>query len=391
MKNNINKIPRLGKKLDYTIEALNQRCDWLEERVDVKIEHLRSFSEKPENTRGNIENPIGMAQIPVGITGPLLINGSNAQGIYFVPMATTEGALITDYSSGMRVVTKSGGLNATVLSNTIHISPAFLVGGLEEAQELALWVKSNFEEIKAKAESTTKHGRLIKITPVIVGRKLVLKFCYDSGDAQGLNMINNATEVACEYISDLTKKKYYLRSKYSSVKIAAPSNIYMGYGREVFVDGVIPREILKLLRTTPEELVKYYNTCLQISVHSGIFGMTAHIANAIAAIYLACGQDIADVSTSHVGISMCEVTEENDLYISLYIPNLLIGTVGGGTGLGTQRECLEILGCYGPNKVNKFAEIIAAACLAGELSVLASIVTGVFVAAHEKMGRNKVV
>jgi len=226
--------------------------------------------------------------------------------------------------------------------------------------------------------------------PIIAGKRLILKFCYDTKDAQGMNMINNATDAACTYISRNTEKKYYLRSKYSSVKICAQSNIHNGYGREVFAEGVIRREDLRLLRTTPEELQKYFTTCMLVSLHSGIIGMTAHIANAITAIYLACGQDVADVSTSHVGISSCEVTENKDLYISLYIPNLLVGTVGGGTGLATQRECLEIMDCYGSNKADKFAEIITASCLAGELSVLAAIVTNNFVLAHERLGRNKV-
>ncbi len=382
-------FPRFKRELDYTKEAVNKRCDWLEKMTGTKIKHLRAFSEDPNNTKGNIENLIGMTQVPIGITGPLLIDGDYAKGTFFVPMATTEGALITDYGTGMLLVTKSGGVRVSILSNTIHISPVFLVCNLDKAKELIKWIDANFKNIKAEAEKTTHHGKLLAIKPIIAGRRLILKFCYDSGDAQGLNMINKATEAACTYIQNATKTEYYLRSKYSAVKNVSMSNIYQGYGRAVFAEAVIQKNLLKFFGTTPEAMNKYSTSGMLVSVHSGIVGMTAHIANAIAGIYIACGQDVADVSTSHIGISMCEVTEEGDLYISLYIPNLLVGTVGGGTGLATQKECLNIMDCYGSNKVNKFAEIVTAACLAGELSVLLALVTGVYVEAHEKLGRNK--
>lgn len=117
--------------------------------------------------------------------------------------------------------------------------------------------------------------------------------------------------------------------------------------------------------------------------------MSAQIANAVTAVFIACGQDVADVSVSHVGVSMCETTEQGDLYVSTCIPNLFVGTIGGGTNLGTQRECLEIMGCYGADKVNKFAEIIGGVVLAGEINVLTALVSKVYVEAHEKYGRNK--
>ena len=382
-------FPRMNKNKDYSIEAINKRCDWLEQAIGSKIGFLRKFSANPENTRGNIENIIGMIQIPVGLNGPLLIKGKYAKGYFYVPMATTEGALITDYSTGMLLVTKSNGARVSILNNCIHISPVFLVKSIVESKKIILWINKNFKDIKRKAESTTKHGKLLRVEPVIAGRRLILKFCYDSKDAQGLNMINKATDVACKYISSKVRKNYYLRSKYSSVKTISTNNIHTGYGRSVFAEATIPKELLKFFGITPEQIYHYATSGMLVSAHSGIIGMTAHIANAVAAIYMACGQDVADVSTSHIGITMCEITEKGDLYISLSIPNLLIGTVGGGTGLETQRECLDIIGCYGSGKADKFAEIIAASCLAGELSVLIALVTGVYVDAHEKLGRNR--
>ena len=382
------RIPR-GGKLDYTKEFIQKRIDWLSKKMDVKLEHIGNFSEDPENFRGNIENLIGAAQIPIGITGPLLINGEHAKGEFYVPMATTEGAMITDYNAGMRIVTKSGGLNAAVISNKIHISPVFFVKNLWEAEQLMKWVESNFKRIIQEAEGTTKHGKLLEIIPIIAGRRLILKFCYNAQDAHGMNMINKATEAACKFISKETGKKYFLRSRYSSVKTVSASNIFQGYGRAVFADGIIARKNLELFGITPEDIYAQYSSGILASVHSGMVGVTAHIANGLTGIFAACGQDLADISTSHIGVSMCEVTEEKDLYISLYIPNLLIGTVGGGTALATQKECLQIMGCYGSGKADKFAEIIVSACLAGELAVLASLAAGTFVEAHEKFGRNK--
>jgi hydroxymethylglutaryl-CoA reductase (NADPH) len=383
-------FPRFKRDLDYSHKALNMRCDWLEKKVNTKIKYLRRFSENPENAKGNIENMIGMAQVPVGINGPLLVKGSFAKGNFFVPMATTEGALITDYNTGMTIITKSSGASVKILKDVIHISPVFFVETLDQSQKFIILIKKHYKKIKDAAESTTMHGKLIGIEPYLVGRRVILKFIYNTCDAQGLNMINKATNVACRYISDISNRRYYLRSKFSSVKIVSMNNIHNGYGKAIFTECIISRDILKFFGTTPEEIYNYAVSGMLVSIYSGIIGLTAHIANAIAAIYIACGQDAADVSTSHIGITVCEVTEQKDLYVSLYIPNLLVGTVGGGTGLSTQKECLEIMECYGKGKSGKFAEIIAASCLAGEISVLIALVTGAYVDAHERLGRNKV-
>jgi hydroxymethylglutaryl-CoA reductase (NADPH) len=384
----IKRIPRDSKD-DYSKNIVEERVKWLNSETNSSFLHLSSYSQDMKQFAGNIENYIGVTQIPIGIAGPIKINGDHAKGEFYVPLATTEGALVTDYHIGMKVITRAGGVNATVLSNDIHISPVFMMKNINDAKDFITWVNKSFSDLKKEAEGTTRHGKLLKIEPFLVGHRVILKFHYNTKDAQGMNMINVATDAACKYIYSKTRRKYYLRSKFSSVKIVSSNNIFQGYGREVFVDGVIPRSLIQLLRTTPEELSAYYSSCLLVSARAGIVGMTAHIANGIAAIFTACGQDIADVSTSHIGISMCEVTNKGDLYISLYIPNLLIGTVGGGTGLGTQSECLKILDCFGSGKADKFAEIVASSCLAGELAILASIINGTFINTHQRLGRNR--
>lgn len=383
-----NDVPKEPKE-DYTSSFIYKRNLWLEWKTRTSLTTIRNYAEIPEKMKGNIEYPIGCVQIPVGIAGPIKVNGEYARGEFYVPFATTEGALVATYHRGMRMVSKGEGINVRIIKDEVHISPSFEVRGIEEAQEVISWIGLNFDRIKFVAESTTKHGKLIRIDPVITGYGVVLKFVYTTGDAQGLNMINKATEEACKFISSEINKKYILRSNYSSVKKVSCSNIYTSYGRSVFADATIPRKTVKILKCTPEDLERYYQESILTSVYSGMVGMNAHVANGITAIYIACGQDVADISTSHIGISMCKVTPEGDLYMSLYIPNLLLGTVGGGTGLSTQKECLQIMGCYGSGKAKKFAEIVGATALAGEVAVLGALVTGTYVQAHERYGRNR--
>ncbi len=382
------RIPHNTRR-DYVKDFVTKRREWLSRQVDTKLSHIGYYSEDPKNMQGNIENLIGVSQIPLGIAGPLKINGQHAKGDFYIPLATTEGALVMTYNRGMLVLTKSGGANTDVLKDEVHVSPVFLVKNVVEATQLINWINSTFNEIKTEAEKTTKHGKLLNIEPIMAGRRVILKFSYFTGDAQGLNMINRATEAACKFILEKTNKKFLLRSNFSSIKKVSAFGIYKGQGKAVFADVTIPRKVLRLLQASPEETESYFISTLLSSTHAGMIGENAHIANGVAALFAACGQDIADVSTSHIGISMCEVTESGDLYVSTYVPNLFVGTVGGGTGLGTQRECLEILGCYGSGKVKKFAEIVGATVLAGEIAVLAALTNGTYVEAHERYGRNR--
>lgn len=202
-------------------------------------------------------------------------------------------------------------------------------------------------------------------------------------------MINKATDSACKWIAAKKRKKYIIRSNFSSIKKVSAHNMIKGYGKALFAEVNIPREKLESFGTTPEAIYKHYMSSLLAGTYAGMVGANCHVANGITAVYIACGQDVADISTSHVGTTGCEINEKGGLYVSLYIPNLLVGTVGGGVSLGTQRECLEIIGCYGANKVNKFAEIVVSLALAGEVAVALALATGTYVEAHEKYGRNR--
>lgn len=383
------KIPKIATD-DYSKNAVDERLQWLEQIKELKFKHIRSFSERTEKMQGNIENLIGVCNVPLGITGPVLVNGDYAKGYYFVPMATTEGALVLDYQMGIRMMTSSGGARVKLINDFVHVDPFFYVNNLDEALDLISWIKLNIEKIKEIVSTTTRHGKLISIDPFLLQRRVVLKMSYQTADAQGLNMINRATEAVCNYIKESKSYEYGLRSHYSSIKSVSHSNIHCGQAKSLFAETFIKNNILKkFFNVTAEQVEKYFISSLLAGVASGRVGNPAHIANAITAIFIACGQDVADISVSHIGMSGCEVTEEGDLYVSCYLPNLFVGTVGGGTSLGSQQECLRIMDCYGAGCASKFAEIITAVVLAGEISVLAALVSGNYVNAHEKYGRNR--
>ena len=227
----------------------------------------------------------------------------------------------------------------------------------------------------------------MKIVPYPIGRRVILSFSYFTGDAMGSNMINVATEAACEFITrDLKIEKYFLRSNLSSDKKASYFNFFTGYGKMISVDTLLPREVVrKYLNTSPDEFYNCWYSCLLGGLQAGVIGgINAHHANALAAIFIACGQDVAHIVNAGIGMAIAEVTKNGDLYITLKLPNIIVGTVGGGTALGTQRECLELLSCYGQGKAKKFAEIIAATLLAGEIAICAGIASGKFLNPHKR-------
>lgn len=373
---------------DYTVEAARARRTWLRERLGVSLDHMGAFRCDPDRMRGNIENLIGTAEIPIGIAGPLLIRGDNADGLFYVPMATTEGVLVVSYTLGMTLLTQAGGVRAKILSDQMHVSPVFGFDDIDTAYRFVEWLTANFAIIKREADSTTKHGKLLHIEPHILNKHVAVKFCYDTGDAMGMNMINFATDKACRLIvSTVRPSKFYIRSNFSSDKKVTSHNFVMGKGKTVVVDATIDRAHVERFNTTPEDMEAYYQTVMLTSSHAGMLGMNGQVANTIAALYLAFGQDVASVANSFIGNTTFEVTARGDLYVSLHLPSLILGTVGGGTGLPTQRECLQIVGCDGPGTSRKLAEIVAATALAGELAICLSINNRTFVQSHSMFGR----
>jgi len=383
-------LPKTSLRKNFDKESIFKKNSFLSDSLGIPLQYINSFSSNPEEFKGNVENLIGVAQIPIGLAGPLKVNGQYACGDYLIPLATTEGALVLSYDMGSKLTNLAGGINTKILSNCIHISPFFIVEKDQDEQKVLEMLTINWREIVELAQSTSKHLNLLEIKTENIGKFLVTKFIYQTGDAQGLNMINNATYIVCEEIKKKTGVSYFLRSHYSGVKHYSILNHKTGYGRKVVASITIPEKLIKRLHVTPTQMNYFFNACTKIGHNAGVQAVNVHAANAITAIFIACGQDVADISSSHVCSTYCELMNNGkDLFIQSTLYNLLVATIGGGTGLPTQKECLEIMGCYGTGKANKLAEIIAACVLAGEITTASAVINGTYVSIHNKYGRNK--
>jgi hydroxymethylglutaryl-CoA reductase (NADPH) len=272
-----------------------------------------------------------------------------------------------------------------------RVAPVFLFDDVACAHDFALQLPEDLSAIRKEAESTTHHGRLLRIECFPVGREVIVNFCYFTADAHGMNMIVKATEQACHWIlRNHRVKRFYLFSGFSSEKRASAALFFGGKGKKVVAGARLPARMVKAyLHTTPEQLFDVWQRTMLGHVHGHAVGYNAHYANGLAALFLACGQDVANIVNCAVGITNFELTEKGDLYASVTLPSLTVGTVGGGSAQGTSRECLQMLGCAGKGRAAKFAEVVAATLLAGELSMGAAIASGEFVTAHETYGRNR--
>lgn len=379
-------LDRIGQKMKNNISETNKNY--------TKIMPYLTGKNKIEDIciyEGNIEKFYGLAQIPVGLMGPIKVNGAYGQGLYHVPLATTEGALVASYNRGAKVVTMSGGVNVLCVSETITRSPGFIFNGILESTKFVAWVSENFQTFKDIARSTTSHGHLEDFDAMIDGKYVWINFKFVSGDAAGQNMVTIATDAICKYIQEMSPiqpTKWYIDANLSGDKKATKLSQVAGRGKHMVAELTIPRKVMKrLLHTTPEDFVEYSKMAMVAGIHSGAMGVNGHFANGLTALFIACGQDVACVGESSTGSSKAELTKEGDVYVSVSLPNLVVGTVGGGTHLPTQRESLEIMGCFGQGNSKKFAEITAATVLAGEISIAAAICAGHFTQAHKKYGR----
>jgi hydroxymethylglutaryl-CoA reductase (NADPH) len=385
------RIPRSTKD-NYSPEIVQERQKFVEQTSGIQLTHIPYYSFDPHVTRGNIENFTGVAQIPIGFAGPLQVNGEQALGQFIIPLATTEGTLVASYNRGIKLLNLCGGVKCTVVGDAMQRAPVFVFQDAREARDFLKWVFVNLDKIREEAETTSHVARLIDIDPYLASKFVYLRFNYTTGDAAGQNMVGRATFAACSWIMDNYAGivHFYLESNFATDKKASQINIMRTRGKRVTAEATIKRDILKQhMRVDSVDLAYHYGVSNIGSILSGANNNGLHSANAITALFIATGQDVANVSESSAGILFVELTPENDLYISLTIPSLIVATYGGGTGLATQRECLEILGCHGVGHVNKFAEIVAGVALAGELSLAAAISSLDWVSSHEQYGRNR--
>lgn len=385
------KIPR-DKEDDYTKAIAETRRAFVREQTTAELNHVGQFSFEPTVLQGNIENFIGVAQIPIGLAGALLVNGEYAKGEFFVPLATTEGTLVASYNRGMKLLRESGGITTTVVDDAMQRAPVFVFKSAREAHKFSIWIIENFTEIKAKAEATTSVGKLRDIQQFPASRFLYLRFNFTTGDAAGQNMVGKATKAACDWIKSVYEgiERYQLEGSFATDKKTSFVNTLHTRGKKVIAEATIPAGKLKEIMHVSVEQIFEARLASQLGGYlAGVNNNGAHSANGITAMFIACGQDVANVAESSAAAVYAEITKSGDYYFSVTIPSLIVATYGGGTGLPTQRECLELLGCYGKDKVKKFAEIVAATVLCGELSLGTAVIADEWVSSHEQLGRNR--
>ncbi len=377
----------------YSEAGQDKRLKYLKNIRKTNMDYIsgeKKFDEH-EQLKGNIENFIGMAQIPVGIAGPLLINGTQANGDFFIPMATTEGALVASYNRGMKACREAGGISAVCLTEGVQRSPFFKFKNIVEVGFFAQWLVTKLDTFKEICSKSSRFAKLRELRTNAEGNSLIITLEYSTGDASGQNMVTISTNLICEYIlknSPVKPQDWLIESNYSGDKKATAISFSNVRGKKVTAEVVLSRNIIEnVLKTTPEGMVGCWRVSTLGAIQSGAIGAQGHVANGLTALFIACGQDVACISESAVGITRMELTKNNELYVSLTLPSLIVGTVGGGTALPTQKECLNILDCYGVGKARKFAEICTSVALAGEISIAAAISAGHFVDAHKKLGR----
>ncbi|HEV8239631.1 MAG TPA: hydroxymethylglutaryl-CoA reductase [Thermoanaerobaculia bacterium] len=384
-------VPRLE---GYARDSVEARRRWVEERTGTTLPLVGAHALDSEQMRGKIENAIGAVQMPLGVAGPLLVLGEHASGTFYVPLATTEGALVRSYERGMVALTRAGGVQARIWLDENRVAPVFVLADVGEAREFAREVLAAVDAIRAEAESTTRHGRLLRLECHPIGREVIVDFRYHTADAQGMNMAVNATDKACRWILAHSRaREYHIFSGYDSEKRASGALFVGGKGKRVTAGARLPAATVRAyLHATPQQVAAMWRRTLLGHVQAAAFGYNGHYANGLTALFIACGQDVANVANSAVGITSFEVEPDGGLYASVTLHALSVATVGGGTGLGTSRECLAMLGCAGADAEGgaaKLAEIAAATLLAGELSMGAAIAAGELAAAHEAYGRNR--
>jgi hydroxymethylglutaryl-CoA reductase (NADPH) len=385
------KVPR-DLENDYTFEAAASRRAFLTEQTGLSLEHISHYSFDPAILPGNVEHFTGVAQVPIGIAGPLLVNGEHAQGEFYVPLATAEGSLVASYNRGMKTVREAGGVKTTILDDAMQRAPAFVFADAREARAFGEWLTEHFAEVKQVAESTTRFGRLRGIEQYSASRVLFTRFDYTTGDAAGQNLTGNATAAACAWIAANYEgiTDFYLESNFATDKKSSHINVLRTRGKRVVAEVTIPAALIEEhMHTTGWTLFRARQVSNLGGFMSGVNNNGLHSANAIAALFIATGQDAANVAESSAALGFSELLPNGDYYGSITLPSLIVATYGGGTGLATQRECLELLGCYGAGKVRKLAEIVAATVLCGELSLGWAILANEWVQAHDRFGRNR--
>lgn len=388
--------PRLPSRSDYSESARSKRLQLLRIFTKKALDRLDHHDFAPEELKHNVESMIGSVEIPVGVAGPLQINFSGSPELIYAPFACSEGALVASATRGAFAITKSGGIEVAVIDQRMTRAPEFEFSKLYDALIFLDWVKANFYEIRRVAEQKSRHARLKEIESECVGRHVRLHFVYTTGDAAGQNMTTACTWHACLWIVSQIDKislpllNYVVDSNASSDKKVSSRNLIRGRGTRVVVECTLQRNLIRrVLRVDPDHLLRIYNRMLLSAVTSGMSGFNINSANAVSAIFAATGQDLGSAHESSISIFGLESGPNDSIKATMTMPCLVVGTVGGGTGLPKQQQYLDLMGCAGNNKAHRLAAVIAGYCLALDISTCSAAAAGEFADAHERLGRNR--
>lgn len=386
---------RLKVDLEVNEEGIASRLGFIREERGLSMEFLSGKKALSDFSvmEGNIENYIGMSQVPTGIMGPVKVLGTHAEGDFYVPLATSEGALVASYHRGAKACYLAGGATSICLVEGVQRSPLFKFKHIGDLGLFLSWVLNHYEDYKRITSEKSRFAQLLDIKSNIEGNHLILIFEFHTGDASGQNMVTICTDAICHFIVENAPVKpemWFIEGNYSGDKKATALSFTNVRGKKVSTEVKLSEKIVnEVLKTTPKAMHEYWRSSTIGVIQSGAVGAQGHYANGLTALFIATGQDAACVAEAATGITRMELCDDGSLYASVTLPNLIVGTVGGGTSLPTQRECLELMDCYGEGKARKFAEICGAVVLAGELSIAAALSAGHFASAHQNLGRKK--
>ncbi len=389
-------LPRIPARGVYTEEARLERLAFIQNQTGLAMASLANTGLTPERLTGNIENLVGSVEVPVGLVGPLLFHGEHARGTLFAPFATTEGALVASATRGSIAISESGGVSTRVVRQQMLRVPLFVLTDVNSAFLFAQWLRDHYDEIREQTLKVSRHARLTQLEPFVAGNHVNVRFLYETGDAAGQNMTTTCTWHACQwvmqqmqYFQGIKFTNFWLDGSMSGDKKVNYYSFIAGRGTRVVAECFLTREVVeKVLKVSPEDLAEAHHIALMGSIHIGMVGFNVNVANVIAAMFTATGQDIACVHESSLGVLNIQQVGDG-LHASMLLPSLIVGTIGGGTHLTQQNEYLKLLGCAGPGQMARLAEIIAGYCLALDLSTGAAIASDQFARAHESLGRNR--
>ncbi len=366
-----------------------KRIDWVKKYKNIDYSNV--LFEAPENLSGIIEQQVGFNTIPMAVASPLCLHGDYAQGNFIVPVCTVEGSLVYSLTRGMMATAENGGILVHHLGQRVNRSPVFLLKSIKEIAKFIAFAKEHHEEIKNIAESTTRYGKLVEVNPIVIHRSVVLDMIFETGNAAGQNMVTIAAKYACEYIrKNFPIEQYFLESGFNCDKKASRLTMTSGRGHSVVAEAYISEKTLRrLLGVTSKDVLTFLRAGESTTHFTGVIGAHLHISNALTAVYMATGQDVACVAENALGNLDCVGEEGGGITLHVRLPSLTIGTVGGGTRLPSQKRNLELIGCAeGEHSAKKLAEIIVGVSMCLEVSLLAVIVSNTFAEAHKKFGRN---